>query len=168
MARTRIALVTRLLVASTFAIVALAPAAAHAKRVSLALAFGDDVLLAGDETLSLRAQCLANDAGSDRVRIYAVTASNAVLRGVDGYGGNGSYLLPGTPVVDSELARSSVTPGTEQAGFQIDAGAFVFNLEARIGYGLAQETTVLTLNVGAADCLLSADIETIKKFKEAK
>lgn len=158
-------LATKLLVASLFACVALAPATADAKRVSLALSHGDDVLVVGDETLSVRAQCMADDGGVNKVRLYAVTSSDAVMRGFNSYLGNGSYLTPGSPAAMSVLSQVIIAPGVEVAGLNVDVGFFVFNLAEREGYAFSAETTALTLNLGGSDCLVSADYETIKKFK---
>lgn len=166
----RIPSAARLLAAAILTLVALAPAAAHAKRISLALAFGQDVRLIGDDTLSLRAQCVQNEGGHDRVRVYALTASDAILRGLNNYPGGGTYLTAATPAVDSRLlSQQNSAPGLEVANLGgLDQGAYVFNLATRVGYAIAQETSVLMLNLGGSDCHVSVDIETIKRFKQAK
>lgn len=160
------------LAAALMALIVFVPTA-HAKRINLALAFGQDVKLIGDDTLSVRAVCLQADGSGDRVRIYAVTDSPAILRGYGtSYPGDGSYLLPGMTPINSQLlmvGNSFFGVGTDVGEIGgLDAGAYVFHLGTRRGYAIAAETSFATLNLGGSDCHVSVDIEIIKRFKPAK
>jgi hypothetical protein len=146
----------------------LAPQVAHAKRYNLTMTFGQDILIAGKETdIAIRAQCLLNQGGLDQVRVYAVTANNAVLRSFDSYTGNGTYLTAVTPVVDSELFVVNATTGLEFFGSVIDSG-YVLNLTTMHGFAYSLESTVAGTNSGVNDCILSMNLDAIKKFKVAQ
>jgi len=158
-----------LVIIGLLAMALVAPPAAHAKRYNLALNFGQDVLVVGKDDVGIRAQCVQNEGGmgSDVVRIYAVTANNAVLRGsFGGYYGDGSYLTPATPISASPITFTSTTSGQEYFYTWADSGS-VLNLTTMHGYELNAESTVLGLNSGGDDCLVSVDVKEIKKFKEA-
>lgn len=125
--------------------------------------------MAGKEDLNIRAQCVENEGGNNVVRVYAVTQNNAVVATLfgDAYTGNGNYLTPATVPADSELLLLGAPQGVESAGGGID-GAVVVNLTTQNGFGLAQESALLGLNLGDGDCHLSFDLDKIKKFKAAK
>lgn len=143
------------------------PAAAQAKRYNLIMTFGQDILLAGKEDdVAIRAQCIQNEnaMGYDVVRVYAKTAHNAALRGSDTYGGNGFYLTAVTAPSDSEAVAVAVTTGQEYFGVPIDAG-MVLNLTTRRGFTWTSESVIAGINNGANDCVLSINLDAIKKFK---
>lgn len=142
------------------------PAAAHAKRYNLLLDFGQDVLVVGKDDVGVRAQCVQNDGGFDLVRLYAVTANNAVMHGAfAGYPGNGNYLTGVTPVISSMLGAGGASTGQENFSAMIDGGK-VLNLTSMHGYTVNLESTVFGVNAGPSDCTLSVDIREVKKFKE--
>lgn len=148
------------------AAVLMAPQAAHAKRQNLILNFGQDVLIAGKDDVGVRAQCVQNEGGVDVVRIYAVTANNAVLDGAfTGHFGNGDYLTAMSPLPDSVLTFNQQGTGMESIYTWSDGG-HVLNLTTMHGYVLTFEATMLTLNLGGNDCMLSVDVSEVKKFKE--
>lgn len=158
----------QLLVVSALAALFVAPSAAEAKRYNLTMTFGQDVLLVGKDDINLRARCLQNDGGSDKVQVYAVTASNAVLRGTLGsYLGNGNYLTAVTPIELSRLLSKSTATGTPQMVNDIDGGS-VLNLATKRGFTLSAESSILGLNVNGNDCTLSVEIDKITKFKVPK
>lgn len=145
------------------------PATAEAKRYSLVLDYGQDVLVAGKDDLNIRAQCVENEGGLDVARIYAVTQDNAVAVTVfgDTYYGNGSYLTSVAVPADSELLARSATSGVE-AFLSVLDGGFVLNLTTQNGFGVSAESAIIGLNLGDGDCHLSFDLDKIKKFKAAK
>lgn len=153
---------------STLALSLLAPAAAHAKRYSFTMTYGQDVVVAGKDDVSVRARCVQNEDGSgfDVLRIYAVTANNAVTRGANTYQGNGSYLTSTDLPVDSTLLVISTPSGAEYFSNSIDSG-FVLNLTTKTGFAYAAESTVMGLNSGGTNCRLSINLDSIKKFKAA-
>ena len=143
------------------------PAPASAKRLNLTMNFGQDVLIAENGAVALRAQCLANEGGLDILRVYATTTSPAVLRGHANYPGAGSFLTPASVPAASQVVQSVVTTGLEgfNAGFD---GGFVLNVATQEGITVRNETVLLGINSGDDDCLLSLDLTPVKKFKEAK
>jgi len=157
----------RYLLLAAMAATLVAPAAAHAKRYNLLMTYGQDILLAGKvDDVAIRAQCIQNEGGMgfDVLRVYAVVAQNSVLRGSNSYPGNGSYLTAVTPAASAQVNVVSALTGDENFNGTIDSG-FVLNLTTRHGFTYTAETTVLGLNSGANDCVLSINLDAIKKFK---
>src|SRR5688572_30144302 len=102
------------------------PGAAEAKRYSLALNFGQDVLVTGKDDAGIRAQCIQNEGGNDVVRVYAVTANDAVFRGaLNGYYGDGFYLTAVTPAPSAVVTVLAYATGTSLVYSQSDAGTML-------------------------------------------
>lgn len=154
-------------------IAALLPFSAHAKRTSLALTFGQDVEIISKDDVSLRAACVENapsEEGDDLVMVYAsTTASAAVMEGEDSFSGDGDYLLSTTPSTDSQLLSNN--SGDEDFDNDSDEG-FVLSLDTLTGFVVHGDSAILAVNPSSpetdADCLISVDIEKIKKFKTVK
>lgn len=143
-----------------------APTAAHAKRQNLILNFGQDVLIAGKDDVAIRAQCVQNEGGFDVVRVYAVSANDAVADASFGnYTGDGDYLTSMSTPLQGMLTFHQKTSGVEGFYAQSDGG-HVLNLTTMHGYVLTVESTMLGLNSNGNDCLLSVDVQEVKKFKE--
>lgn len=158
------------ILAPLLSLLLLAPAAAEAKRYNLTLTFGQDVLVVGDESVAVRARCVQNESGGglDAVRLYATTSENAVLRGAfTSYTGDGDYLTSSTLPLSSQLTFHYGPTGVEGFYTWSDAG-FVQNLTTQTGFALRAEATVLGLNTSGADCLVSVDVESIRKFRAAE
>lgn len=154
------------LILAAVAAILLSPPAAYAKRYNLDLSFGQDVLVVGKDDVGLRVQCLQNQGGNDVLRLYAVTANDAVSRGAYGsYNGDGSYLTPVTPAISSTLGALQYPTGTEVILNNTDAGG-VLNLTTMHGYTLNVESAVFALNAAGSDCLFSIDVSEVKKFKQ--
>lgn len=158
----------RIFTVTAMAVLMLVPALAQAKRVNRTLIFGQDTLIEGKDDISIHAQCIQNDGGSgdDRIRVYAVTQDDAILRGTDNYLGS-SFLTSVTPPADSEIMTFYATSGQEAFTHRIDLG-FVMNLTTGRGFTFTAETSLLGLNSNGIDCMLSIDLDKIKKFKAAK
>jgi hypothetical protein len=78
------------------------------QRVSAKLAFGEDVQLVANGPVSLRAQCVQNEAGNSIVRVYArTTEADSYFQGHSDRGGGSSaaddFLQPTTGIADSVL-----------------------------------------------------------------
>jgi len=155
----------RFLMGVALAALLLPPAPSAAKRHNLTLKFGQDVLVAKHGTVSVRAQCLANHAGADRLQIYAATTGIAVSLGA--FMGNGSYLTPMTLADEATIIAAAAAVGAEQYGSTIDRGG-VMDVFTQTGLAFQTATALLGLNSGGDDCLLSIDVVPFKKFKEAK
>lgn len=154
-----------ILMGAALAALLVTPAPSAAKRYNLTLKFGQDVLVAKHGTVSVRAQCLANQGGSDLLRIYAATTATAIS--LNGFTGNGSYLTPMTPAPAAVLGTVTAVLGVEKFGYTIDKGG-VMDVVTQVGLAVRGETALLGLNSGGDDCLLSVDLVPFKKFKEAK
>jgi len=158
----------RYLLLAAIAATLVAPAAAHAKRYNLLMTYGQDILVAGKEDdVAIRAQCIQNEGGmgADVLRVYAVVGHNSVMKGGgNSYTGNGLYLTAVTPAASASVSGVSALTGDEYFQSAIDAG-FVLNLTTRRGFTFTLESSVLGLNSGANDCLLSINLDAIKKFK---
>lgn len=155
------------LVLAAMAATMVAPGAAQAKRYNLIMTFGQDVLVAGKEDdVAIRAQCIQNDGfGNDVVRVYAKVGHNSVMKGIDYFGGAGSYASAATAPADAEVLVGGDQTGTEFFGNQIDSG-FVLNLTTMHGYAFTLESSILGVNGGGTnDCVLSINLDAIKKFK---
>ena len=157
----------KLLVVAALASSLLAPQAADAKRYNLTMTFGQDILLASNGSVTVRARCILNDFGIDRLQVYATTTSNAVMRAANSYAGNGSYLTAVTAPSASLLTQVGVATGTEFVAGSIDSG-YVVNIESAQGFVVRTESSPLGVNTGGDDCLLSIDLVAIKKFKVPK
>jgi hypothetical protein len=145
------------------------PGAALAKRVSLGLNYGQTATLLSNKTVAAMVECVLDDGGSDRVRVFATTTlADSYLDGSDDLTGNGSYLQPGTPATDSELLSFSAETGTESIGNVIDNG-FVYAPDGRF-VTVQGESAILGLNLvgNEFDCIVSVDIQKGRKFKKVK
>lgn len=157
-----------LLIGAALAALLVSPAPSAAKRHSLVFTYGQDVLVAKNGTVSVRAQCLANQAGLDVLRVYAATTAPAVARGWSVYyPGDGSYLMPATEPTAATLGQATQSTGDEFFAVGFDSGA-VMDVATQVGLAVRAETMLMGVNSGGDDCLLSVDIIPFKKFKEAK
>lgn len=145
----------------------LSPMNAHAKRISKALLFGQDIVLYSNGNVAIRAQCLRNEEGSgnDVLRVYASTEDAvSILDGLDEYLGAGNYLTPATLPVDSELMLLSTVTGVELVSHGLDAG-MVLSLTNLRGISFAAESSVMGVNVrGGFDCIVSIEAEKLQRF----
>ncbi len=155
---------------------------AGAKRVNVHMAFGTDVLIIANKTVSLRAECILDDGGVTEedpleprtvVRLYATTTSSTgtVMDGADNFDGNlaGDFLLPTTLPEDAELMRETTEVGTvdwdndTSEGFVLDTSDLANSNKAP---GLAVEGDTAIFGLTADGCYISVAIEKIKKFKD--
>lgn len=163
----------RALLIAILAFAIMAPSAAVAKRINRSLIFGQDALLAKNGPVSLRARCVLNDGGFDRVEVYATTTSNAVMRGAVGgvfhgvYNGNGTYLTAVSPPESAVVAGILANTGEERVNNAIDGG-FVVNIAEMRGFTIRAESSLLGINTGGKHCILSLDFDALKKFKLPK
>lgn len=145
---------------------------AGAKRVNVHMAFGTDVLIITNQTVSLRGQCVLIDGfGDSRVSLYATTTSptGTVLEGTDTFNGtNRNFLSPSTLPEDARLISNSALVGEvnwdndTSEGFVLDT----FNLgSSNKPPGLAVVGDTAILGLTGDGCYISVVIEKIKKFK---
>jgi hypothetical protein len=122
---------------------------------------GQNRTIASNGSVSLQAQCAANLAGNDRVRIVASTTSDgAVLRGTDNLtGAPGSTLDTTTPADNRELFVLTTTTNTTLVAGQIDRG-YVMSPGGKM-LAIDGEATALGVNYSGARCILAGVVQKV-------
>jgi hypothetical protein len=154
-----------------------AGAVAYEKTFNLRLAFGDDVEIASNGTVSLRAECVADgviDGSINRqgIRIYGkTTAPGAFLAGDnDDYEGDddgdgpeaGEYLEPTDQAPDAELSSVDNSSGgnpEQRVENEIDHG-FIASADGKY-IGIDGEKTLLAVRAFGSDCAAIGTVDVL-------
>jgi hypothetical protein len=115
---------------------------------------GQQKVIAKNGAVSLIAQCHANVAGNDRVRVIAKTTQDgAVLGGSNFYSGAPGSTLDTTTLADNRVLRAfQVAANTTSVSRVIDAG-FVMAPNGKM-VSIDTETLALGLNYGGRKCII--------------
>jgi hypothetical protein len=120
---------------------------------------GQQMLIARNGEVSLTAQCAANLAGFDRVRILAATTvDGAVMAGTDSFTG-ATTLDTTTQADDRELRSQSVATNSTFVFNAIDRG-FVMAPSGKM-LSIDGETLALGLNYEGARCVLAGVVTKV-------
>jgi hypothetical protein len=124
------------------------------------LAFGQSETIASNGAVSLVAECQANVAGNDRIRILAQTTANgSILDGFDDRTGPANFLDVGTPADDRELTANQIATGQTNVDSEIDQGVVMDPSGKTIVVN--SEGVALGLNYAGSQCLVAGVVNLL-------